>query len=271
MKPALQDALARARLVRDGCGDREVGDDLASVWYAASAVVELASALELDEADIRGAAAAVAEACALPLPAARIILFGQAAGDPRLLELPPLLAAEIQLKLLLGLDVLAEVSLWKRTPGGLECILVARRLRRAQSARARRGEGRPPGPLTPVAPGWLEPPLRGGAPARRAHPRSSSAGSDRSSRRSRTPSSPRWLRRSARSSSASSSSSTPPRESGRSSAPSSAASCGSGSISTTAPSRTSSRSQPTSGSCSSRSIRSCSRSTASRRSAASTT
>jgi len=123
VKPALQEALERARLVRDGCKDREVGDDLASAWYASSAVVELASALELDEADIRGAAAAVAEACALPLPAARLMLFGQAAGDPRLLELPPLLAAETQLNLLLGLDVLAEVSLWKRTAGGLECVL----------------------------------------------------------------------------------------------------------------------------------------------------
>jgi signal transduction histidine kinase len=123
VKPALEQVLTRARLVRDGCGDREVGDDLSSVWYASAAVIELASALELDEADIRGAAAAVAEACALPLPAARIILFGQAAGSPRLLELPPLLAAETQLNLLLGLDVLADVSLWKRTPGGLECIL----------------------------------------------------------------------------------------------------------------------------------------------------
>jgi signal transduction histidine kinase len=123
VKPAFAEVLARARLFRDGCGDREVGDDLASVFYASAAVVELASALELDEADIRGAAAAVAEACALPLPAARIVLFGQAAGSPRLLELPPLLAAETQLNLLLGLDILAEVSLWKRTPGGLECIL----------------------------------------------------------------------------------------------------------------------------------------------------
>jgi signal transduction histidine kinase len=123
VKPALEQVLKRARLVRDGCGDREVGEDLSSAWYASAAVVELASALELDEADIRGAAAAVAEACALPLPAARIILFGQAAGSPRLLELPPLLAAETQLNLLLGLDVLADVSLWKRTPGGLECII----------------------------------------------------------------------------------------------------------------------------------------------------
>jgi signal transduction histidine kinase len=124
VRPALGTALVRARLVRDGCGDREVGDDLASSWYASAAVIELASALELDDADVRGAAAAVAEACALPLPAARIVLYAQSVGNPRLLELPPLLAAEIQLGLLLGLDVLSEVSLWRRTTGGLECMLI---------------------------------------------------------------------------------------------------------------------------------------------------
>lgn len=123
VKPALDAVLARARLVRAGCGDREVGDDVSSVFYASGAVVELASALELDEADIRGAAAAVAEACALPLSAARIVLFSQAAGNPRLLELPPLLAAETQLNLMIGFDVLSEVSLWRRTASGLECIL----------------------------------------------------------------------------------------------------------------------------------------------------
>lgn len=123
VKPSLDAVLVRARLMRDGCGERDVGDDLASAWYAAAAVVELASALELDEADMRGAAAAVAEACALPLPAARIVLYGQAVTNPRLLELPPLLAAEIQLSLMLGLDVLTEVTLWRRTAGGLECIL----------------------------------------------------------------------------------------------------------------------------------------------------
>jgi signal transduction histidine kinase len=123
VRPALEGVLRRARLLRDGCGDRDVGDDLSSVWYAAGAVVELASALELDEADVRGAAAAVAEACALPLPAARLVLFTHAAASPRLLELPPLLAAEIQLSLLMGLDIVSEVTLWKRTPAGLECIL----------------------------------------------------------------------------------------------------------------------------------------------------
>jgi signal transduction histidine kinase len=123
VRPALDAVLARARGVRNGYGDREFGDDLASAWYAATAVVELAAALELDAADVRGAAAAVAEASALPLPAARFVLFTEAAGNVRLLELPPLLALEIQVNLLLGLDVLTDASIWHRTASGIECIL----------------------------------------------------------------------------------------------------------------------------------------------------
>ena len=123
VRPALESVLVQARSVREGCGDDDIGDDLASVWYASAAVVELAAALELDTADVRGAAAAVAETCALPLPAARYVLFSQTAGNVRLLELPPLLALEIQLNLLLGLDVLADVSVWHRTTGGIECLL----------------------------------------------------------------------------------------------------------------------------------------------------
>jgi len=123
VRPALESVLAQARGVREGCGHGDVGDDLASMWYASAAVVELAAALELDAADIRGAAAAVAEACALPLPAARYVLFSQTAGSPRLLELPPLLALEIQLDLLLGLDVLSDVSVWHRTTSGIEFML----------------------------------------------------------------------------------------------------------------------------------------------------
>jgi signal transduction histidine kinase len=123
VRPALASAFKSAQLARNGCGDRVVGDDLASFWYAAAAVVELASALELDETDIRGAAAAVAETHALPLPASRLALFSRVVRDPRLLELPPLVAAEIQLRLLIGLDVVNEISLWRRTANGLECTL----------------------------------------------------------------------------------------------------------------------------------------------------
>ena len=123
IRPVLESVLSDARRVHAGYADDDVGDGLASVWYAATAIVELGAALELDEADVRGAGAAIAEACALPLPAARYVLFREVVRSPRLLELPPLVAIELQLGLLLGLDVLTEVSVWIRTTGGLEPIL----------------------------------------------------------------------------------------------------------------------------------------------------
>ena len=123
VQAALERSLERACLVRDGCSDAGVGDELASVAYASDAVVELAAALELDEDDVRGAAAAVAEACALPLSAARFTLFSHVITSRKLLELPPLLALEIQLWLLLGLDILSEVSIWRRSLKGIECVL----------------------------------------------------------------------------------------------------------------------------------------------------
>ena len=122
IRPVLESVLAHARRLHAGYDDAQVGDGLASVWYASAAIVELGAALELDEADVRGASAAIAEACALPLPAARYVLFREVVGSPRLLELPPLMTLELQLGLLLGLGVLTDASLWTRTPGGLECI-----------------------------------------------------------------------------------------------------------------------------------------------------
>jgi signal transduction histidine kinase len=123
IRPVLQSVLADARRMHAGYADDEVGDGLASVWYAATAIVELGAALELDEADVRGAGAVIAEACALPLQAARYVLFREVVGHPRLLELPPLMAIELQLGLLLGLDVLSDVSLWTRTSSGLDCLV----------------------------------------------------------------------------------------------------------------------------------------------------
>ena len=106
IRPVLESVLSDARRVHAGYADDQVGDGLASVWYAATAIVELGAALELDEADVRGAGAAIAEACALPLSAARYVLFREVVGSPRLFELPPLVAIELQLGLLIGLDVL---------------------------------------------------------------------------------------------------------------------------------------------------------------------
>ena len=83
IRPVLESVLSDARRVHAGYDDDEVGDGLASVWYAATAIVELGAALELDDADVRGAGAAIAEACALPLSAARYVLFREVVGNPR--------------------------------------------------------------------------------------------------------------------------------------------------------------------------------------------
>ena len=123
IRPVLESVLSDARRVHAGYADDQVGDGLASVWYAATAIVELGAALELDEADVRGAGAAIAEACALPLSAARYVLFREVVGSPRLFELPPLVAIELQLGLLIGLDVLIDVTLWTPTATGLDCIV----------------------------------------------------------------------------------------------------------------------------------------------------
>lgn len=136
IRPVLESVLADARRVHAGYADDQVGDGLASVWYAATAIVELGAALELDEADVRGAGAAIAEACALPLSAARYVLFREVVGSPRLFELPPLLAIELQLGLLVGLDVLVDVTLWTPTATGLECIVTMGEPRPSRRVRA---------------------------------------------------------------------------------------------------------------------------------------
>jgi signal transduction histidine kinase len=123
LRPVLESVLGDARRVHAGYDADDIGDGLASVWYAAAAIVELGAALELDDADVRGAAAAVAEASALPLPAARYALFREISRSPKLLELPPLVAVEIVLGVLLGFGVLSDATLWARTRNGVECLL----------------------------------------------------------------------------------------------------------------------------------------------------
>lgn len=122
-RPVLESVLVEARRIHAGYGVDDVGDGLASIYYAAAAIVELGAALELDDADVRGAAAAVAEASALPLAAARYALFREIARSPKLLELPPLVAVEIVFDVLLGFGVLTDATLWRRGRTGVECMM----------------------------------------------------------------------------------------------------------------------------------------------------
>ena len=92
--------------------------------YAADIVAGLAAEGELDSSDTQITAGALAETCGIPLAAASLDIFLRASSSPILLELPPIVGAEIQLRLLLHLDIATEVSLWRRAGHGeVECVL----------------------------------------------------------------------------------------------------------------------------------------------------
>ena len=101
-----------------------------------------------------------------PSPSPPLASFSSARrrASSRRLPTPPLLAAWMQLNLMVGLDVLSEISLGRCTAGGLECILSLGGAGEPKPARSRRGEGRPAWPFASLAPRRLEPPLRRRAP-----------------------------------------------------------------------------------------------------------
>jgi len=119
----LDAAHARAsRILRAG-GNNAASESTASQVYAADVVVSLAVDGQLDPGDTAIAAGALSEACGMPLAAASFDLFLRTTSSPLLLELPPVVAAEIQLRLLVDLGVAAEVSLWRRNVSGeIDCL-----------------------------------------------------------------------------------------------------------------------------------------------------
>ena len=105
----------------------------------------LAAEGELDAADVKVAVETLAEVRAEPLDAARFDLHRNVCSSPVLLELPPLVACEIQLRLLLQLGVATEASLWRADGANLDVMLAlgdgagSRRARATAKAALRRG------------------------------------------------------------------------------------------------------------------------------------
>jgi len=124
MDAVLATAHARATAISASGGASEASDAIAAAVYAADVVAGLAAEGELGPDDPRIVAGALAETCSLPLSAATFGLFLRTVSSPILFALPPSVAAEIQLRLLLQFDVASEVSLWRKTKGGdVECVL----------------------------------------------------------------------------------------------------------------------------------------------------
>ncbi len=123
--PILDAARLRAMSIAVAGGANEASDTIAAHLYAADVLAGLAAEGELDPVDTQITAGALAEACSAPVAAVGLDLFLRTISSPTLLELPPVVAAEIQLSLLLHLDVASEVSLWRRAGSSddIECVI----------------------------------------------------------------------------------------------------------------------------------------------------
>src|SRR5262245_21741504 len=146
VQPFLRAAHRSALGVFEGAGRTDSADRLATGTYVAQVVSTLAAESELDAADATVAVETRASARNEPLDAARFDLHRMVCSSPTLLELPPLVACEIQLRLLVHLAVATEVSLWRSDDdGGIEPVLSlgngaeSRRARASAKAALRRG------------------------------------------------------------------------------------------------------------------------------------
>ena len=121
--PVLDALHTRARAGRDAAGDSVDADRLAALVLAGDVLLELAVDGRLDADGTRFAVQSLADAGGMPLEAAAFGLYTRMVTSPSLLELPPIVAAEIPLRLLIHLGVASQVSLWRRSTTGVEPML----------------------------------------------------------------------------------------------------------------------------------------------------
>jgi signal transduction histidine kinase len=145
VQPYLKSAQRVAAAAYQGAGATDAADRLATGLYVGMVVASLAAEGELDTTDAQIAVATLAEARGEPRESASFDLFRAACTSPFLLELPPIVACEVQLRLLVQLGVASEVSLWRGEGGNVEPLAVighgaeSRRARATARAALRRG------------------------------------------------------------------------------------------------------------------------------------
>lgn len=143
--PYLKGAHRAALTTFEAAARTDAADRLAVGTYATNLVVTLAAEGRLDDGDARAVLETLAEARDEPVDAARFDLHRAVCSAPLLLELPPLVACEIQLKLLQRLGIASEVSLWRMDEGIATPVLSlgngaeSRRVRATAKAALRRG------------------------------------------------------------------------------------------------------------------------------------
>jgi signal transduction histidine kinase len=113
----------RARALAAAAGGDDAALRSAALVFAADALTGLKLERSLPEGAAAEMISAVARALDSSTEAASLDIFLRAASNPRLLELPPLTAAEAQLGLLVALAPISDVSLWTVNLGDLTCIV----------------------------------------------------------------------------------------------------------------------------------------------------
>ncbi len=141
----LKSAYKAAQTAFSGAGGTDAADRVATGVYVAHVVVGLAAEGELDAADAAIAVQTLAEARGEPVEAARYDLYRTACLSPILVELPPIVSCEIQLRLVVLIGVATEASLWNVDAGAVEPLVSigegaeSRRARATARAAIRRG------------------------------------------------------------------------------------------------------------------------------------
>jgi signal transduction histidine kinase len=119
LRAALHACEVRARRLADGWGQG------AALDFLGDAVVAIAVEHRLEPGEARGAVTAAADELGLPPEAAAFAVFRRALGSKEFAQLPPVVAAELALTLLVELAPAAAGSLWILDSAGSTTCLVS--------------------------------------------------------------------------------------------------------------------------------------------------
>jgi signal transduction histidine kinase len=115
--PAFDAAVERAKALAAAARDDEEALRSAALGFAADALTAVLVERACSNETAKEMVATAAEILEMSAATVSLELFVCAVSNPRLLELPPLLIIELQLRLLLALAPASDISLWANGPG----------------------------------------------------------------------------------------------------------------------------------------------------------
>jgi signal transduction histidine kinase len=119
----LSDAHTRAAATRATAGDGVEADRLAAELYVTDVLIELAADGRLDPDTTKLALAVLSEETETPLHVVELSVYLRLLASSRLRDLPPVIAVEISIEILVHLELAADVSVWRTAPGGADLVV----------------------------------------------------------------------------------------------------------------------------------------------------